>query len=102
MKHIAIIIAILALAVTVYAKDKTVRGTTTQVGNTQYHRFSDGTRGTTTQVGNTQYHRFSDGTRATTTKTGNTTQHRIKTREKSSYQKTPAQFKGKWYDVNSD
>jgi hypothetical protein len=72
-------IAIVILAIAAMSWAGSTRMTTTKIGDTEYHRFSDGTRGTTTRIGDTEYHRFSDGTRGTTTRIGDTEYHRFST-----------------------
>ena len=47
-----------------------VSGTSTQIGDFEFHDFSNGVSGTSTQIGDFEFHDFSDGTRCTTTSIG--------------------------------
>ena len=49
--------------------------TSSVVGSTTFHSWSDGTSGTSSSVGGTTFHNWSDGTSGTSSRIGGTTFH---------------------------
>jgi hypothetical protein len=77
MNRITAVVSLATIAIfgPVSQAQSTLYGTSTRVGNTTFHSWSNGTSGTIVSVGSTKFHRLSTGVTGTTQRIGTTSFH---------------------------
>jgi hypothetical protein len=77
MARITTLVSLAAIALfgQVSQAQSTLHGTSTRVGNTTLHSWSNGTTGTTSRIGSTSFHNLSTGIKGTTQRIGTTDFH---------------------------